>query len=348
MGEPLLRVEKLKTHFFTFRGLVKAVDGVSFHVERGEAVGLVGESGSGKTVTGLSILRLVQPPGKILGDDILFDGRSLLRLSDKEMQKLRGSRIGMVFQNPRTCLNPVLAIGEQIDRVYRQHTGCSARVARERRLEMLERVSIGDPLSFSKRYPHELSGGMCQRAMIVMALICNPELIIADEPTTGLDVTIQRQIMDLLEDMRAQTNATQILITHDLGLVAESCDQVVVMYAGRVVESAPTQELFRRPAHPYTRGLLGSIPRPDMDREPTPMPGYVPSAANRPRGCAFHPRCPLAADICREQEPPLIKLNGVHTGACHFLGDGNEGQSALAGTPVNQAHDEQASKEATE
>jgi oligopeptide/dipeptide ABC transporter ATP-binding protein len=184
---------------------------------------------------------------------------------------------------------------------------------------MLERVSIADPLSFGKRYPHELSGGMCQRAMIVMALICNPELIIADEPTTGLDVTIQRQIMDLLQDMRSQANATQILITHDLGLVAESCDRVVVMYAGRVVEVAPTDTLYSQPAHPYTRGLLNSIPRPDMDREPTPMPGYVPNAANRPRGCAFHPRCPQAMELCHAQEPPTVDLDPTHSAACHLL-----------------------------
>jgi len=318
VSEVLLSIQDLRTHFFTYRGVVRAVDGVSFQVYRGEAVGLVGESGSGKTVTGMSILRLVQPPGRIVGGDILFDGQSLLKMSEAELGRLRGNRIGMIFQNPRTSLNPVFTVGDQIDRVYRQHAGCSAQVARERRLEMLQRVGIGDPIAFSKRYPHQLSGGMCQRAMIVMAIICNPDLIIADEPTTGLDVTIQRQIMELLGEMRREIKATQILITHDLGVVAETCERVVVMYASRVMEIAPTRVLYSAPAHPYSRGLLSSIPRPDSDREPVPMPGYVPNAGNRPQGCAFHPRCPLAADICRQVEPPLVELDAAHSAACHF------------------------------
>ncbi len=318
MSDILLQVRDLKTHFFTFRGTVRAVDGVSFDVRRGEALGLVGESGSGKTVTGLSILRLVQAPGRIVDGDILFKNRSLLALSEKELSTLRGSQISMIFQNPRTALNPVMSVGEQIDRVYRQHTRCSAQEARHRRLEMLTRVSIGEPEAFSRRFPHQLSGGMCQRAMIVMALMCQPELIIADEPTTGLDVTIQRQIMELLGEMRAQIHATQILITHDLGVVAETCDRVVVMYASRVMEIAPTRTLYGTPAHPYTQGLLQSVPRLDLDVEPIVLPGYVPSAGRRPSGCPFHPRCSQAEQICREVEPEMKQLGEDHFAACHL------------------------------
>jgi len=320
VGETLLQLQDLKTHFFTFRGLVRAVEGVSFDVLHGEALGLVGESGSGKTVTGMSILRLVLPPGRVVSGDILFKQRSLLGLSEAEMRDLRGSQISMIFQNPRTALNPVLTIGEQIDRVYRQHTGYSAAEARARRLEMLRRVSIGEPQAFSRSYPHQLSGGMCQRAMIVMAIICHPDLIIADEPTTGLDVTIQRQILELMGEMRRETQATQILITHDLGIVAETCDRVVVMYAGRVMEIAPTGALYAAPAHPYTQGLLSSVPRLDIEYHPLVMEGSVPNAANYPPGCPFHPRCPMALDICRQEMPALLPMAGDgRLAACHFL-----------------------------
>lgn len=319
MADPLLVVQDLKIHFFTFRGVAKAVDGATFDVQPGEALGLVGESGSGKSVTGMAVLRLIQPPGKVVGGDVLFEGRSLLGLSEKEMQEVRGSQISMIFQNPRTCLNPVLTLGEQIDRVYRRHTNSSAGEAAERRLEMLSRVGIGDPVRFSHQYPHQVSGGMCQRAMIVMAIICEPKLVIADEPTTGLDVTIQRQIMELLEEIRTRMNETQILITHDLGVVAETCQRIVVMYASRVMEVSPTRELFSNPLHPYTIGLLESIPRVDIDEQPVPLPGYVPNALNRPQGCPFHPRCSRAQDLCREVQPELVPVIDGRLAACHFV-----------------------------
>jgi oligopeptide/dipeptide ABC transporter ATP-binding protein len=315
----LLSIQNLKTHFFTFRGIVEAVDNVEFSVNEGDSLGLVGESGSGKTVTGLSILKLIQPPGKIVSGDIRYKGQSLIRKTEGQMQKIRGAKISMIFQNPRTCLNPVLTIGEQIDRVYSQHRKSSNSEAKKRRLEMLERVRIGDPEGISKSYPHQLSGGMCQRVMIVMAIICEPELLIADEPTTGLDVTIQRQIMELLGEMRKQLNATQIFITHDLGVVAETCNRVVVMYSGRVVETAPTDLLFTHPGHPYTRGLLASIPRIDSDKEPMILKGNVPNPANKPKGCPFHPRCKDVQDVCRQEIPPNVKLGMDHTVSCHLV-----------------------------
>jgi oligopeptide/dipeptide ABC transporter ATP-binding protein len=317
--DPLLRIQDLKIHFFTFRGVAKAVDGASFEVQKGEALGLVGESGSGKSVSGMAILRLIQPPGKVVSGEIIFKGRSLLGLTEKEMQEVRGSKISMIFQNPRTCLNPVLTLGDQIDRVYRRHSKSSAAEATNRRLEMLSRVGIGDPVRFSNNYPHQVSGGMCQRAMIVMAIICEPELIIADEPTTGLDVTIQRQIMELLAEVRQRMDETQILITHDLGVVAETCHRIVVMYASRIMEVSPTKELFSDPLHPYTIGLLESIPRVDIDEQPIPLPGYVPNALNRPPGCPFHPRCPIAQDICRVEQPDLLPVKDGRLAACHFV-----------------------------
>jgi len=319
MDDTLLRVSDLKIHFFTYRGIAKAVDGISFDVQRGEALGLVGESGSGKTVTGMSVLQIIQLPGKIVSGDIVFKGTSLVTMPEDQARSLRGGKITMIFQNPRTSLNPVLTIGEQIDRVYRQHTGCSAKQTQERRFEMLEKVGIGDSIRFSKNYPHQVSGGMCQRAMIVMAIICEPELIIADEPTTGLDVTIQRQITELLGEMRQRINATEILITHDLGVVAETCDRIVVMYAGLLMEIATTKDLFSRPRHPYTIGLLKSIPRVDVDEEPIPLPGYVPNAYSRPAGCPFHPRCQFAEEICRQQEPALQEIEEGHFVACHLV-----------------------------
>lgn len=319
MADPLLSVEDLKIHFFTFRGVAKAVDGVSFDVQRGEALGLVGESGSGKSVSGMAVLKLIQPPGKVVSGDIRYNSKSLLALSEKEMQEVRGSKISMIFQNPRTCLNPVMSLGDQIDRVYQRHTGCSASQAQERRLEILGRVGIGDPVRFSHNYPHQVSGGMCQRAMIVMAMVCEPELMIADEPTTGLDVTIQRQIMELMAEMRQKMNQTQILITHDLGVVAETCHRIVVMYASRVMEIAPTRDLFQNPLHPYTSGLLNSIPRVDIDEQPVPLPGYVPNALKRPTGCPFHPRCSKADDRCLAEQPELKTVKAGRMVACHFV-----------------------------
>jgi peptide/nickel transport system ATP-binding protein len=316
--EELLKVDNLKTYFYTFRGVVEAVDGATFTVRRGESLGLVGESGSGKTVTGLSILNLIQPPGKIVSGDIKYKGQSILTLSQDEANSIRGAQISMIFQNPRTCLNPVLTVGEQIDRVFREHRKASAREARHRRLELLKDVRIGEPEAFSRSYPHQLSGGMCQRAMIVMAIICVPELLIADEPTTGLDVTIQRQIMELLRNMRESMNATQIIITHDLGVVAETCDRVAVMYAGQMMEIAPTRLIYGAAAHPYTHGLLKSIPRMDVNSAPELMPGNVPNPSNRPTGCPFHPRCSAAQQVCREVKPPLERRDPEQWVACHF------------------------------
>lgn len=316
--DALLAIRNVSIYFHTFWGIAKAVDGISFEVSRGSVLGLVGESGSGKSVTGMAILRLIQPPGRIMSGDILFEDKSILALSEAELRAIRGGKISMIFQNPRTCLNPVLSIGEQIDRVYRQHSNASRREARERRLEMLQKVGIGDPIRFSNNYPHQISGGMCQRAMIVMALICNPSLVIADEPTTGLDVTIQKQILELLGEMRSNLNTTQILITHDLGVVAETCDHVVVLYAGKVMEIASTRELFAKPSHPYTLGLLKSIPRLDLEVEPIVLPGYVPSAINRPSGCPFHPRCYLAEPICKQDMPEMVEISPGHLTACHF------------------------------
>ncbi len=327
MVETLLKAQDLKIHFFTFRGVAKAVDGVSFEVQRGEALGLVGESGSGKSVTGMAILRLIPLPGKVVGGDILYEDKSLLGLTEKEMQEVRGSKISMIFQNPRTCLNPVITLGDQIDRVYRRHSGSSFAQARSRRLEMLSRVGIGDPVRFSNNYPHQVSGGMCQRAMIVMAIICEPQLIIADEPTTGLDVTIQRQIMELLAEMRQRMNETLILITHDLAVVAETCHRIVVMYASRVMEVSPTRELFREPLHPYTIGLLNSIPRVDIDEQPIPLPGNVPNALKLPSGCPFHPRCNKAQDICRVEQPELLPVRDGRLAACFFVKNGTYAES---------------------
>jgi len=314
----LLEIKGLKTYFPVYKALVQAVDGVSFHVGRGELVGLVGESGSGKSVTGMSILGIVERPGRIEGGEIYFKGEDLLGISEEALRGIRGNQIGMIFQNPRTCLNPVLTIGEQITRIYSLHKGGDKKEAEEKAIEMLNLVNIPDPRSLLRQYPHQLSGGMCQRVMIVMALICDPDLIIADEPTTGLDVTIQKQILSLMREVRERTGAAQLLITHDLGVVAETCDRVVVMYAGKIMEDAPTFTLFKEPAHPYTQGLLRSIPRLDKDVVLEVVPGYVPSPINPPPGCRFHPRCPHRMDICDSEEPPIFSLAPDHRVACHL------------------------------
>ena len=319
MSEVLLSIKDLRVYFYTFRGVARSVDGVSFDVMRGESLGLVGESGSGKSVTGMSILRLIQPPGKIISGEIVYKSEPLLDLSEKDMMRIRGSKISMIFQNPRTCLNPVMTLGEQMDRVYHYHKGGSPQETKEHREEMLTRVGIADPSSFSRSYPHQVSGGMCQRAMIVMAMICEPELVIADEPTTALDVTIQRQILELMSEIRQRMHATQILITHDMGVVAESCDRIVVMYASRIMEVALTQSLFASPLHPYTRGLLNSIPRVDIDNDPIPLKGYVPNAMNIPEGCPFYPRCNMAQELCWKTRPELLPVGNDRLVACHFV-----------------------------
>jgi len=309
--EPLLRVRDLKTYFVTEHGggIARAVDGVSFDVHAGETLGVVGESGCGKTVTSLSLLRLVpEPPGHILpGSFIEFEGRNLLALTPRELRAVRGNDIAMIFQEPMTSLNPVFTAGDQIAEAAIVHHGLSRRAARARAIEMLSLVGIPDPETRVDHYPHQLSGGMRQRVMIAMALVCRPKVLIADEPTTALDVTIQAQILELLDRLQAELGMAVILITHDLGIVAGTVDRVLVMYAGQVVETAPTPALFARPLHPYTEGLLASVPRLDTPRRRLhAIPGQVPAATGWPTGCRFHPRCPYAWDRCAAEEPPLL------------------------------------------
>src|SRR3989449_887216 len=320
---PLLAVRDLKTYFVTGRGggTARAVDGVSFELYPGETLGIVGESGCGKTVTSLSILRLIpEPPGHIRpGSFIEFEGRNLLTLSPPELRAVRGNRIAMIFQEPMTSLNPVFTVGDQIAEAAIVHQRLSRRAARARALEMLRLVGIPDPEARLDDYPHQLSGGICQPVMIAMALVCHPQVLIADEPTTALDVTIQAQILELLERLQAELGMAIMLITHDLGIVAGSADRVVVMYAGQVVETASTPELFTRAQHPYTEGLMASVRR--LDRPPAArlhsIPGNVPAATDWPSGCRFHPRCPYAWDKCRAEEPPLLETGGAgHTARC--------------------------------
>jgi peptide/nickel transport system ATP-binding protein len=323
VSEPLLAIEDLRTHFFTRDGVVRAVDGVSYTVNAGETLAVVGESGCGKSVTALSILRLVpSPPGRIVGGAIRFEGRDLLQLSEGEMRRIRGNDISMIFQEPMTSLNPVLTVARQIGETLTLHQGLSGRDAERRAVEMLRLVRIPEPQRRARQYPHELSGGMRQRVMIAMALACNPKLLIADEPTTALDVTIQAQILDLMRELKARLGAAIILITHDLGVVAEMAERVVVMYAGRKVEEAPVRELFRRPRHPYTLGLLASVPRlgATHGRADAPrlaeIPGVVPSLREPIVGCAFAPRCTYATERCRREAPPLEAKAPAHLAAC--------------------------------
>ncbi|MBO2519489.1 MULTISPECIES: ABC transporter ATP-binding protein [Limnochorda] len=318
MAEKLLELQDLKTYFFTEDGVVPAVDGVSFGVDRGGSLGVVGESGCGKSVTALSIMRLIpQPPGKIVGGKILFNGEDLVQKKESEMRRIRGNEISMIFQEPMTSLNPVFTVGDQIMEAIILHQKLSKKEARERAIEMLRLVGIPDPHRRVDEYPHQMSGGMRQRVMIAMALSCNPKLLIADEPTTALDVTIQAQILDLMRRLREEVGAAIILITHDLGVVAELVEHVVVMYAGKVVEKTDVRSIFAKPSHPYTEGLLESIPKLHEERERLQtIEGVVPSPYNMPAGCRFHPRCPLARDICRAQEPPLMEVDPGHWAAC--------------------------------
>ena len=319
---PLLEVDDLKTYFFTRDGVVRAVDGVSFSVERGETLAIVGESGCGKSVTSLSILRLIAfPPGRTVGGRVLFEGTDLLSLPEPEMRKIRGDAISMIFQEPMTSLNPVLTIGHQIAEVLVLHRGLSRDEAQERAIEMLRLVHMPEPERRVQQYPHELSGGMRQRVMIAMALACEPRLLIADEPTTALDVTIQAQILDLMRELKDRTRAAIVLITHDLGVVAEMAERVVVMYAGRKVEEAPVAALFARPRHPYTRGLLDSIPKLSDGKRSgmirlSEIAGTVPSLAEPIVGCAFAPRCAYATARCRIDYPPLEEKLPGHRVAC--------------------------------
>jgi peptide/nickel transport system ATP-binding protein/oligopeptide transport system ATP-binding protein len=311
----LLEVNNLQTHFPTRAGLVRAVDGVSFYLDRGELLGLVGESGCGKSITALSIMRLIAPPGKIVGGEISFDGKNLLRMSDREMRAIRGDDIAMIFQDPMTSLNPVFTVGEQIAEALRLHRKLSRKAAREGAIEAMREVSIPDPARRIKDYPHQLSGGMRQRVMIAMALACDPKLLIADEPTTALDVTIQAQILELLNELRKNRELAVLLITHDLGVVAEVADRVAVMYTGRIVEESPVEELFARPRHPYTEGLLRSVPKlssalaAKAERLET-IEGTVPSPTDLPPGCHFAPRCPHRLPRCTTEEIPLYDLQG--------------------------------------
>jgi peptide/nickel transport system ATP-binding protein/oligopeptide transport system ATP-binding protein len=315
---PLLEVRGLRTWFQTDRGLFRAVDGISFEVGRGRTVGLVGESGCGKSVTSLSLMGLVaSPPGQVSADAIRFEGDDLLAMSPQARRLLRGGRMSMIFQEPMTSLNPVHTIGRQIVEAIRAHSDMSPEQAKARAIEVLELVRIPSAAQRFDDFPHHLSGGMRQRVMIAMALACEPALLIADEPTTALDVTIQAQILELLRDLQRRLGMAILIITHDLGVIAELADEVIVMYAGRIVESAPVGALFADPQHPYTIGLLGSIPRLDVDRERlSTIEGTVPSPANQPAGCRFAPRCPFADARCHAEEPPLRDLGPAHRVAC--------------------------------
>jgi peptide/nickel transport system ATP-binding protein/oligopeptide transport system ATP-binding protein len=316
--EKLLEVRGLRTHFHTDRGLFRAVDGIDFSVGRGRTVGLVGESGCGKSVTSLSVMGLVaSPPGQVEADAVLFEGRNILGLSADDRRRLRGGKMSMIFQEPMTSLNPVHTIGQQIVEAILAHTTLSPQAAKARAVEMLELVRIPSAKQRVDDYPHLLSGGMRQRVMIAMALSCEPALLIADEPTTALDVTIQAQILDLLQDLQRRLGMAMLIITHDLGVIAEIADEVVVMYAGKIVESAPVDALFADPQHPYTIGLLGSIPRIEVDRERlSTIEGSVPSPNNQPKGCRFAPRCPFADPRCHVEPPPLRDLGPEHRVAC--------------------------------
>lgn len=308
--ENILEVKGLKTQFFTEAGIVRAVDGIDFHVKRGEVLGVVGESGCGKSVTSLSIMRLVGQPGKIVEGQIFFDDRDLLKIPESQMVKIRGNRISMIFQQPQSCLNPVFKIGDQLSEVLYIHQDLGKEAGQKRAVQLLSMVGIPEPESRVNAYPHEMSGGMAQRVMIAMALACVPELLIADEPTTALDVTIQAQILDLMRNLRSKMDTSIILITHDLGVVAEMCDRVVVMYAGRVVEEAPIVELFESPKHPYTAALIGSTPvLGQAEKDLVTIPGSVPNLIDLPQGCKFAPRCLARVEnelaICTEEEPEL-------------------------------------------
>jgi peptide/nickel transport system ATP-binding protein len=318
---PLLDVRKLETHFVTDRGVVRAVDGVSLHINAGETLGVVGESGSGKSVTALSIMRLIRQPGRIAGGEIRYNGLNLLDVSAEKMRAIRGKEIAMIFQEPMTSLNPVFTIGEQIAESIREHEQLSRRDATDKSIEMLRIVRIPNPERRVKEYPHLMSGGMRQRVMIAMALSCNPKLLIADEPTTALDVTIQAQILDLLNELKAQFNMAVMLITHDMGVIAETAQRVVVMYGAQVVEEAPVKELFRNPQHPYTQGLLRSIPRIDLAvkerRRLEQIPGTVPTLRDDIKpGCRFAPRCQLAEPRHFEETPLLHEVQPGHKVAC--------------------------------
>jgi peptide/nickel transport system ATP-binding protein/oligopeptide transport system ATP-binding protein len=320
--EELLRVENLKTYFFTHEGTVKAVDGVSFTINKGETLGLVGESGCGKSVTALSIMRLIQsPPGKIVDGKIFLEGTNLLELTEKEMRKIRGCKISMIFQEPMTSLDPMFTIGSEITEVLKLHQSLTKDDARKKAIESLLTVKFPDPEKRIDDYPHELSGGMRQRVMIAMALSCNPALLIADEPTTALDVTIQAQILKLIDELRKKFGTSVLLITHDLGVIAKTCDNVALMYAGYMVEYTDVHTFFKEPLHPYAQALMKSIPRLDTDTERLKIiRGIVPNLLDLPEGCPFHPRCEFCFEPCTKQLPGLIQVGKNHWVRCYLVG----------------------------
>ncbi|WP_313344915.1 ABC transporter ATP-binding protein [Sedimentibacter sp.] len=326
MGKKLLEVKNLKTYFYSDRGVVKAADDVSFYVDEGETLGIVGESGCGKSITCMSIARLVEtPPGKYKGGEILFDGEDMLKISDARMREIRGNDISFIFQEPMTSLNPIFKIERQISEPMMLHQGMSKDEAYKESIKMLETVKIPNPERVVDDYPFALSGGMRQRAMIAMALACKPKLLIADEPTTALDVTIQAQVLDLMNELKQKINASIIFITHDLGVISEMSDRVMVMYAGKVVEVAKTLDIFKNPRHPYTIGLIGS--KPDMATESSRLnviPGNVPDLSNVPTGCPFHPRCDKAMDVCKEIFPDEISFEGEHRISCWLYSNNEE------------------------
>ncbi|MGH2411818.1 MAG: ABC transporter ATP-binding protein [Chloroflexota bacterium] len=321
---PLLSVQDLRTHFFTRAGVVKAVDGVSFDLRPGETLGIVGESGSGKSVTALSIMRLIpSPPGRIVSGKLLFDNQDLLAMGKSRLRELRGSEVSMIFQDPMTSLNPVFTIGYQLEETLRAHTSLGRGARRARAIELLERVGIPSAENRLKDYPHNFSGGMRQRVVIAIALACNPKLVIADEPTTALDVTIQAQILDLLRTLSKDFGTAVLLITHDLGVVAGMCDRIVVMYVGRILETGTVDEIFYSSQQPYTQGLLHSIPRMDEPRGQMlqPIPGSPPDMLHPPLGCPFMPRCPYAIEVCAREMPPLVRVSNspTHDAACWVM-----------------------------
>ena len=320
--ETLLDVKGLKTYFFTEAGVVKAVDGIDLQVGKDESIGLVGESGSGKTVTGLSVIRIVPQPGKIVGGSITYDGEDLLAKSDEEMRKIRGKKISMTFQDPTTSLDPLFTVGDQIAEVVKEHEiGISRNEAMEKAIKLLEMVHISEPNERIKAFPHELSGGMKQRIAIARSLAPGPVLLFADEPTTNLDVTVQAQVLELIKELKEKQKMSLVMITHDMGIVAEITQRVEVLYAGMVAEVAETHSLFKEPQHPYTEALLNAVPRIDQRKELRVIPGNIPNLINPPTGCRFNPRCRYAKDICSEKVPLLEQTENGHLSACHFWRD---------------------------
>jgi len=338
MATDLLVVDDLKMYFHTRDGVVKAVDGVSYTLNKGETIGVVGESGSGKSVTAMTMMRLIpMPPGKVEGGDVRFNGESLLTLPEDKMRAIRGNRIAMIFQDPMTSLNPVYRVGHQLAEPLMLHKGFSKSEAWKRATELLEMVGIPHAESRVRDYPHQFSGGMRQRVMIAMALACDPDILIADEPTTALDVTIQAQILELMQELQQRTGSAIIMITHDLGVVADMADRILVMYAGKAVEYGTVDEVFYTPSHPYTWGLIDSLPRHDMTEkgELCPIKGQPPSLIQVPNGCSFHPRCPYAKERCRVEVPASRSIDGLHVAACHFAGDPGFTRTEMACAGVN-------------